>query len=209
MLTLNVITRIHHEDQHANTNARTQVHRAKLVQQIRDVQKWYRDLKLERKYVVFERGVRECHFSCLCYVPQITRKSLENQHTRMHTLLWRILFQSFFMFMLCPSNYKNITRTRKSTLENQHSNAHFVVTNTKLALRARTQVHACQECRTDDREQALLRLHHEETSETLDRGNVFSCDAGWCTYSSPLLMNIKTWSDVVSLTDITRHSPTL
>ncbi len=52
----------------------------------------YTDIMCTRKefrmmYVVFERGVRECHFSCLCYVPQITRKSLENQHTRMHTLL--------------------------------------------------------------------------------------------------------------------------
>ena len=64
-------------------------------------------LKLEcvvkSKYVVFERGVRECHF---------------------------------FMFLLCHSSSKNVTRiahsyhARKSLENHQYSNAQSIVTNT-------------------------------------------------------------------------------
>ena len=58
----------------------------------------------------------------------------------------------FFMFLSCYSNYQeyhsyhSLTHTARKSPENQYSNAHSILTNTKLALRARTQVRHCSRC---------------------------------------------------------------
>ena len=74
----------------------------------------------------------------------ITRESLENQRdcdeiSNANVRIFIISFFFFFMFQFCHSNYKNIIHITRKSLENRCCE-HSIMTNTKLALRSRTQV---------------------------------------------------------------------
>jgi len=90
------------------------VHRAKLVKQIRDVQKWYRDLKLQNKYMRFKNAAltieNKLFYNC------IMKKRLKSWIEEMCSAAMQGDVPKMRQLLFCDEPWERLTPLRKERI---------------------------------------------------------------------------------------------